>query len=105
MKLNSQQIAAVGQQIGADPLNDDDPVTDQLVKIFGEHTFYLSTEGLLVIEAMVDPDQDDQETGKGQFVRVATWADEQRSALQPIRPEPTSIVLDLDAAPQADGQG
>lgn len=98
MKLNAQQIAAVGQQIGADPLNDDDPVTDQLVKIFGEHTFYLSTEGLLVIEAAVDPDQD-RETGKGQFVRVATWADEQRSALQPIQPEPTSIVLDLDAAP------
>jgi hypothetical protein len=103
MKLNAQQIAAVGQQIGADPLNDDDPVTGQLVKIFGDHTFYLSTEGLLVIEAAVDPEQD-QEAEKGQFVRVATWADEQRSALQPIQPEPTQVLLDL-APPATNGQG
>ena len=103
MKLNAQQIAAVGQQIGADPLNDDDPVTGQLVKIFGDHTFYLSTEGLLVIETAANVEEDEEEQAKGQFVRVATWADEQRSALQPIQPEPTQVLLDLDK-PATNGQ-
>jgi hypothetical protein len=98
MKLNAQQVAAVRRQVEADPLPEDNPAMTQLVNVFGLHTFYVGVEGLLVLEPANDPASQGE---PARFIRLAAWTDEQRSALQPVDPEPTELVVDLAVAPGA----
>lgn len=92
MKLNSKQIDAVKQDIGADPLEQDNPAIEALRGAFGDHTFYVGVEGLFVLE----PVNDSSHPGDpAQLVLVAAWTDEQKNALQPIPPKASEKVVDL----------
>ena len=46
MKLTPAQIKQVEDQTESRPIPDDEPVVAQLTEAFGEHTFYLQTDGL-----------------------------------------------------------
>lgn len=102
MKLNAQQVAAVRQQIEADPLPEDNPAMDQLTEVFGHHTFYVGMEGLLVLEPANDPSVEGE---AARFIRLAAWSDEERKALKPMDPEPTNLVVDLSAEPSVGPNG
>ena len=92
MRLTSQQIAAVKQELGADSLEEENPSVPALHKLFGEHTFYVGEDGLLVFEPIETAGPDDT---RAQMVLVATWTDENKNALSPCDPQPTTIVVDL----------
>ena len=92
MKLSSQQVASVKRELGADPLDSNNPAVNELNNVFGEHTFYLATDGLFIVE----PVESDQIPGEpAQIVRVAAWTDDDKKELQPVPPEATERVLDL----------
>ena len=94
MKLTTDQTAAVQRQTGADPLPEDNPTMGQLQEIFGEHTFYVAEQGLVVPETTPEAAED----GSVEFMLVAVWAGEDKQSLQPIEPQPTGIKLELATA-------
>ncbi|WP_420562818.1 hypothetical protein [Thalassobaculum sp.] len=99
MKLTTDQTAAVQRQTGADPLPEDNPTMGQLREIFGEHTFYVAEQGLVVPETTPEPAAAEaSEDGSVEFMLVAVWAGEDKQSLQPIEPQPTGIKLELATA-------
>ncbi len=45
MKLNSEQVAQVFDQTGADPVPEDHQAITELRSVFGDHTFYVAPDG------------------------------------------------------------
>jgi hypothetical protein len=94
MKLNSAQVERALKQFEAQALPDDHPVVPQLSSMFGEHTFFLDSGGLNVVEPTeaVEPD-----TSAGMIVNLANWSDETLTKLSPHEPEPTGVIVNLES--------
>ena len=60
--------------------------------MFGEHTFFLDSHGLNIVEPA-------EAAGSGaqlaKVVNVANWSDANRNRLEPHEPEPTDVVVTL----------
>lgn len=97
MKLNSTLIEQTVTQLDVDPIPEQHPVVPQLHQVFGDHTFFLDPDGLLIVEPS-EPNASGEPTGE--VVKVARWSDSDRSSLMPQPPEPTGMVVVL-----ADGHG
>lgn len=91
MKLSDEQIKAVEENTGLQPVPDDNPAMDQLKENFGEHTFYVDDRGLYVLETAPDDAEEDHATA----VQVAQWTDENMTALQPHEPKATDAVIKI----------
>ena len=50
MKLNSAQVERALTQFEAQALPDDHPVVPQLSSMFGDHTFFIDSGGLNVLD-------------------------------------------------------
>ena len=94
MKLNSAQVERALSQFDAQALPDNHPVVPQLNSLFGEHTFFLDSSGLNVLEPN-DPAV--RETQIGTIVNLAYWSDETLTKLTPHEPEPTGVVVSLES--------
>jgi hypothetical protein len=93
MKLNSAQIERALHQFDAEAIPAEHPVVPKLEQLFGDHTYFLDSNGLNIVE----PVEAEQKDGKlGVVVNLASWADRNASSLQPHEPEPTERVVDLD---------
>ena len=92
IKLTSTQIKQVANQIGANPVSDDDPAVSQLVEAFGDHTFYLQEDGLHLLEPHAV-----RAGGRlvAIMVRLARWSTEDATSLVPHEPDPTDVYVDL----------
>lgn len=99
MKLTDDQQAAVKAAFGAEPIPDEEPALEELKGAFGEHTFYLDPQGLLIFEP--DPDAE----GAARAVLIARWTSEERQALGAVEPQATNAVINLDADAAAGGDG
>jgi hypothetical protein len=89
MKLDENQIAAVREKLGADPLPEDHSAYAALAQNFGEHSFYVSDQGLLIPEPVAEqPDT-------ARLVLIAAWADESKTEIGAIEPQPTDVVVEL----------
>jgi hypothetical protein len=91
MRLTSAQVERALDQFEAQAIPEDHPVAAQLNDLFGDHTFFLDTKGLNVVEP-VDP-VIDGETAK--VVNLADWADDSLTRLAPHPPHVTEIVIAL----------
>ncbi len=92
MKLDSDQVGTIRHGVGADPIPNAHAVMPDLVSAFGEHTFYLDQAGLVVWEWLYGPEADNQPVVA---VKLAGWADENKTTLEPHDPEVTDTVVDL----------
>jgi hypothetical protein len=92
MKLNSAQVERALSQFEGQALPDNHPVVPQLSRMFGDHTFFLNSGGLNVVEPAEAP-----EAGRqiGKIVNLANWSDENLTKLTPHEPEPTGVVVSL----------
>jgi len=91
MKLNSAQLERTLGQFEARAIPDDHPVIPQLRDLFGEHTFFLDSHGLNIVEPV-------EATGAAQSAKVvnlANWSDDNRSGLELHEPETTDVVITL----------
>lgn len=90
MKLTSAQVERALNQIEAQPIPDDHPVVPQLNDLFGEHTFFLDSNGLNIVEPT-------ESAGTGvqsvKVVNLASWNDD--DGLEPHEPEATDVVIVL----------
>jgi hypothetical protein len=92
MKLSSASVEQTRNQITAQPIPANHPVVPQLTNLFGEHTFFLDEEGLLIVEP-ADPTQGGPSAGR--LVKLASWNDANRKTLAPHEAEATDVLVEL----------
>lgn len=97
MKLSPAQVQRVQRQIEGQIIPDGHSLSLQLEQAFGEHTFFLDSEGLNIVE----PSPADREVGK--IVKLARWVDEDYTTLEPNAPEPKPGEIKLGST-GADGE-
>lgn len=92
MKLNIAQRRHIEDQLGVEAVPEEHPVTPDLKEAFGDHTFFLDSAGLHIVESAIPP-----APSKGTVVKLATWASEERTELLGHEPEVLSITVDLES--------
>ena len=94
MKLNSTQVQQTLSQFDAQVLPDDHPAVTQLNNLFGDHTFFLDSGGLKVLEPTEVPEM---QAETGEVVSLADWSDASLTSLKPHEPELTGVVIVLES--------
>jgi hypothetical protein len=102
MKLSEKQIAVVKARLGADPLEQENSAMPALRQAFGDHTFYVGPDGLLIFEPLAESANS---AGSAQLVLVASWTDENKNALTPVPARPTEQTVDFAADDDEKGKG
>jgi hypothetical protein len=92
MKLNSAQVAQTLTQFEAQVIPDDHPLIPKLNELFGDHTFFLNSSGLNVVEP-----NESAEGPAGMVVNLANWSDAQLTSLAPHEPQSTEIIVILES--------
>ena len=92
MKLTSAQVERTLTQFQGEAIPDNDPVIPQLNSLFGEHTFFLDSKGLNIVEP---PEATGAGAQSAKVVNLANWSDANPNRLEPHEPEPTDIVVTL----------
>ncbi len=91
MKLSTARVQRTLSQLEAREIPEDHPLVPQLNMLFGEHTFFLDGDGLIIVEPAGPPSPDAED---GRVVKLASWDDDGTSLL-PHDPEPTGVVVAL----------
>jgi hypothetical protein len=94
MKLSTLHTAQVARQLDSWVVPETHPANLSLCETFGEHTFFLDSEGLVIAE----PSAADEDTDLARVVKLATWADEARTELAPQPREDTGQLVVLSEA-------
>jgi hypothetical protein len=95
MKLTSTQLERTLGQFEAQAIPDDHPVVPQLNSLFGEHTFFLDSNGLNILEPAKVARAG---TPSAEVVNLATWNDASSTGLEAHEPEPTGTVIVLGSS-------
>ena len=90
MKLSTPWVDQTQDQFNVVAVGDNHPVMQTLHNMFGEHTFFVGEDGLHIVEE-AKPAQRDPETHE--VVKIASWSDEERTALVPHGRESVGVVL------------
>jgi len=93
MKLNDPQIETIEVRTGLKPIPAVHPVTEDLERVFGEHTFYVDKGGLFIWEPLEKPQGPTEDVVVA--VKLAAWEDDTRSALAPHEPRLTQVLVEL----------
>jgi hypothetical protein len=91
MKLTTAQIQHATPQIEAQPIPDNHPAVQELKGLFGDHTFFLGRSGLHIVET----GEPTRTSALANVVNLASWANEERTALTPHQPEVTDVVVEI----------
>ena len=91
MKLSSEQARRVEEQIAGEAIPENHPLSPRLQTAFGDHTFFLNTDGLTIVE----PTMTDRQIGE--VVKLADWTDKSHTTLEPAAPEVMPAVIPLKA--------
>jgi|SRR6476620_4027229 hypothetical protein len=93
MKLTSAQIERTLNQFEAQAIPEDHPLLPRLNELFGDHTFFIDSDGLNIVEP-TDASAGER-TQAARVVNVANWSDETKSGLAAHEPEPTDAIVEL----------
>jgi hypothetical protein len=93
MKMKPAQVERTLSQFEAQAIPDDHPMASQLSSVFGDHTFFLDSNGLSVVEPTEFTQSGDALSGM--VVKLANWNDSNLTCLAPQDPELTDIVVAL----------
>jgi len=92
MKLTPTQVERTLSQFEAQAIPDDHPAVPQLNELFGDHTFFVDSNGLNILEPTEAPQTGVQ---AGRVVNLANWSDANLTRLAPHEPEPTDAIVEL----------
>jgi hypothetical protein len=95
MKLSTTLVEQTLGQLEAEAIPDNHPAIPQLRGLYGDHTFFLDSNGLNIVEPVETTDG--KPSRSGQIVNLASWNDDDPPALAPHEPEATDIVIVLGA--------
>jgi len=96
MKLSSVHSAKAASQLDSWVVPETHPANLSLSEVFGDHTFFLDGEGLSIVEPSEAEAEGDAELAR--IVKLAAWADDERTLLAPHPREETGLVIVLDEA-------
>jgi hypothetical protein len=91
MKLTSAQVERTLTQFQGEVIPDNHPVIPELKSVFGDHTFFLDSHGLNIVE----PEAAGSGAQSAKVVNVANWTDADPNRLKQHEPEPTDVVVTL----------
>ena len=91
MKLTSAQVERTLANSKPRPFPTH-PVVPQLNDLFGEHTFFLDSNGLNIVEP-AEPARAGAQSAK--VINLASWSDAIPTDLELHDPEPTDVVITL----------
>jgi hypothetical protein len=91
MKLSSEKLGSVLEQIDAEVISDDNPSLPKLREVFGDHTFFVDDGGLTIIKPL------DQHPQTGELVKIARWDNANPPHLVAHTPEETDILIKLES--------
>lgn len=103
MLLSDEQIEQINGQFGIHPLPDDYPGMPEIVKVCGSHTFYLTANGLHIWEYTEAATEGNQAI-KTVAVKVASWANEEKTDIAMHKPLLTDVSLELISAAPASAE-
>jgi hypothetical protein len=92
MKLTASQIERAANQLDARPIPENSRMSPELKRAFGDHSFFLTSNGLHFIEPA---DADDAACPTGRLVKIASWTSAEHNELAPHEPEFTDGVVEL----------
>jgi hypothetical protein len=95
MKLNAAQLERTTTQLQAEVIPEDHPLIPQLNRMFGDHTYLLDSNGLIIVEpaaAELAPDT----AGMGVVVNLANWTNSNPPKLEAHEPELTDSMVALE---------
>ena len=92
MKLTSALVNRTLSQFPAEAIPDNHPARPQLVRIFGDHTFFLDRNGLHIVEPSGRTQAGETVAN---VVKLASWEPGDQNSLTPHEPEPTDVVVQL----------
>ena len=75
MKLNSAQIEHTLNQLDGEAIPAEHPMLSQLERLFGEHTYFLDSRGLNIVEPV---DAEEADGRLAVVVNLADWAELER---------------------------
>ena len=93
MKLTSAQIEQTLNQFQAQAIPEDHPVLPRLNELFGDHTFFIDSNGLNIVEPTSE--SAGERTQAARVVNVANWSDETETGLAVHEPQPTDAIVEL----------
>jgi hypothetical protein len=93
MKLTSAQVRETLNQYEGHLLPNDHQAVPQLNEWFGDHTFFLDSNGLSIVEPLADVPQDT--TRMARVICLASWSDANCTKLARHKPEPTDKFVEL----------
>ena len=92
MKLASPMIDRTLDQFEAEAIPDNHPAVPKLNEVFGDHTFFLNSNGLNIVEPAESSEAGVQ---AGKVVNLASWNDADPPSLAPHESEPADVVIVL----------
>lgn len=93
MKLTTEQVEKTLSQFNAQAIPDSHPMVPRLNEMFGEHTFFLNSDGLNIVEPTSEPTTSGTQAAR--VVNLANWGDANLTTLAPHEPEPTDAIVEL----------
>jgi hypothetical protein len=90
MKLTSAQVERTLTQFEGEVIPDNHPVIPQLNSLYGEHTVFLDSHGLNIVEPAEASEAGVQ---SAKVVNLPNWSDANPSRLEAHEPEPTDVVV------------
>jgi hypothetical protein len=90
MKLSSEKLESVLEQIDVDVVPDDHPSLPKLRDVFGDHTFFVDASGLIIVEPL------EQDPVTGGLIKIASWDDADPPHLVAHTPEETDVLIELE---------
>ena len=90
MKLSSEKLESVLEQIDVEVIPDDHPSLPKLRGVFGDHTFFVDDSGLIIVEPL------EQDPVTGELIKIASWDDADPPHLVAHTPEETDVLIELE---------
>jgi hypothetical protein len=91
MRLTSVLVERILSQFEAEVIPDSHPSVPELNRLFGDHTFFLDTNGLNIVE----PAESEARVQAGKVINLASWNDADPPSLAPHEPDATNVVIVL----------
>lgn len=92
MKLDAAQQRKVQDQVGAAAVPEEHPAADNLKEAFGDHTFFLDSNGLNIVEP-----HPAHEGSTAVVVKLASWANEEKTELLQHEPEVLQVTVEFES--------
>jgi hypothetical protein len=100
MRLSAAQVEMAAHQLNAEAIPEDHPLIPKLNELFGDHTYFLDSHGLSVVEQAAAQETSTESStpsagGTAVVVSLANWTDSNPPKLEAHEPELTDNVVTL----------